>query len=375
MCVYCAVMSCPQQAFQWDFSNSRSDSVHCPGDPVHICSSCQRVADTLAKLLEFMFPFTSVCANPCRGLQTTLKLFSLLQFRAGFTTLPSSPWLIVEPSVAPTLSTSIDNNQGVSPLKMQDLVENSSRIADLGILKTGQFSDARLKMGDTVWKVHKSIVCPRSGFMMDAFCPSSEPEVDDVSVDGLTKEQMDLLLEFIYSSSKYQRVATAGCCWLRLIRHSGIKTINGLSLKECVDLCSMGKHCRVQGMVWYAVNTLWDKLMRWDWVMPMLHARPSGPPICDSAIAYNSDRCLFIKNFKMAVIAAYSDPDNACQLALADFVFVANEWFRYTQVIQKLSTSYPEFGSHLFTISLRGPQCQFLRSDRKLIAAANPAPN
>lgn len=107
---------------------------------------------------------------------------------------------------------SINNNQGVSPFEMQDLVKSRFRRNDLEILKTGQFSDARLKLDGTVWNVHKSIVCPRSGFTKGLFSAFSEAEIDELVIEGLTKEQVNLLLEFIYSGSKYQRVATVDHC-------------------------------------------------------------------------------------------------------------------------------------------------------------------
>lgn len=144
----------------------------------------------------------------------------------------------------------------------------------------------------------------------------------------------------------------------------------------------MGDSCSVDGMVCYAVNALWYKLKRQelDLFLPVPQAWPSRPPLHNTdqsrhAIADSSGHSLFIKNFEMAVIAAYSDHGNACQLALADFVMATGAWLRDDPITHKLNTSYPRFGSHLFTISQYGPQCQFLRSDRKFITAANPPSN
>lgn len=61
--------------------------------------------------------------------------------------------------MAPTVKMSTSNND-------QDQVEDRSRFRrnDIELLKTGQFSDVQVVVGDLIWNVHRSIVCLRSSF-------------------------------------------------------------------------------------------------------------------------------------------------------------------------------------------------------------------
>lgn len=99
---------------------------------------------------------------------------------------------------------SIDNDKAISPLEMQGLDRNRFNFDDLALLKSGQFSDAQLTLGDKTWQVHKSILCPRSGYMQDVLSPYSIARIEEAGITEPTEEHIDQFLEFIYSGSTYQ---------------------------------------------------------------------------------------------------------------------------------------------------------------------------
>jgi hypothetical protein len=86
---------------------------------------------------------------------------------------------------------------------MRSPIEDRFRSNDLELLAKGLYSDAQVIAGDRVWKVHRSIVCLRSGYMRDVLFGQFE---EDTSIPKIlpfdtTEKQADLLLEFIYSGS------------------------------------------------------------------------------------------------------------------------------------------------------------------------------
>lgn len=93
---------------------------------------------------------------------------------------------------------SISNNSNSAAIlpNMQNHAEDSMfyRFRDIELLRTGSHSDARVTAGTREWKVHKSIVCTRSGLMFD------DEEVHDIR--SHTEKQVELVLEFIYSGCK-----------------------------------------------------------------------------------------------------------------------------------------------------------------------------
>lgn len=122
-------------------------------------------------------------------------------------------------------------------------------------------------------------------------------------------------------------------------------------------------------MICYTVNILWDKLT------PMLQALSSTPAIRDTeqswrTIAKTLGYPSFVLHFKLAVTLAYLDYNNACQLALADFVWAARAWLPGDRIIQELTRSFPQFGSHILTTMQKGPQSPFLLADKLLKDAA-----
>lgn len=262
---------------------------------------------------------------------------------------------------------SADNNKDMSPLQMQDRVQDRFRSQDLELLKTGQFSDARLTLDGKIWNVHKSIVCLRSAYMKSAFTPGPTARRDELVITGHSRKQVDLLLEFIYSGSTYEPNATAGRRQLRLICHADINTVDDLSLDQCVKLCGMGRVFGVDGMVCHAVTTLWHKLT------PMLRTLSSTRVPASrntdkswTTIVDNLDHLRFIADFEVAVCVAYWDDDNACQLVLADFVWAARTWLLCDPIIHKLNNLHPRFGNHVLTTVAKGPQSPVLRAEKLL---------
>lgn len=80
-------------------------------------------------------------------------------------------------------------------------VEERFRSNDLKLLETGQYSDAQITVGDRIWKVHKSIICQRSGYLAEVSfrtAKDGEPIPEELPF-GTTEKLAELLLEFIYS--------------------------------------------------------------------------------------------------------------------------------------------------------------------------------
>lgn len=87
---------------------------------------------------------------------------------------------------------------------MQDLVDDGGRhrAKDMELLKTGQYSDAQLIAGTRVWSVHKAIVC-RSGFFDKEFSSFfNAGHLSAIKIRHQTENEVELLVEFIYSGSK-----------------------------------------------------------------------------------------------------------------------------------------------------------------------------
>ncbi|KAK2609392.1 hypothetical protein N8I77_002889 [Diaporthe amygdali] len=121
------------------------------------------------------------------------------------------------------MSVNNGDDQEATPAKRQKLGDGrfGFRSNDMELLRTGSFSDAQVIAGNRVWKVHKSIVCLRSGFMHQVLAgPFKQGQAAIVRIDVCTEKQLDLVLEFIYSRS--------------------IEATEHLSLADCVELSMLG---------------------------------------------------------------------------------------------------------------------------------------
>lgn len=98
------------------------------------------------------------------------------------------------------------DDQGATPAKMQELPTRhfSYRSEDMELLKTGKFSDALVTVGTKVFNVHRSIVCPRSGFLNGVLSATSKRGKVNAEIFYHSVEHFELLLEFIYSGSKWR---------------------------------------------------------------------------------------------------------------------------------------------------------------------------
>lgn len=94
--------------------------------------------------------------------------------------------------------------QGATPAKMQELPTRhfSYRSEDMELLKTGKFSDARVTVGTKVFNLHRSIVCPRSGYLNAILSATRKRGKVNAEIQYDSVELFELLLEFIYSGSK-----------------------------------------------------------------------------------------------------------------------------------------------------------------------------
>lgn len=103
------------------------------------------------------------------------------------------------------MSTSNNDNQNPGPPKVQNLAANSMSFShhDKLLLQTGYCSDAQVTQGTRVWNIHESIVCTRSGFMLNAFIREFKAGEKKVAkFPHVTEKQMELALEFIYTGCK-----------------------------------------------------------------------------------------------------------------------------------------------------------------------------
>jgi hypothetical protein len=261
----------------------------------------------------------------------------------------------------------MSNKQSPDPKTMQNPVED--RFFDFsGLLATGMYSDAQVTVGDRVWKVHKNIMCQRSGYMREVgfrLSKAGESIPEELPFDT-TEKWAELLLEFIYSSCTCRiaplRQATV---FLILIRHAGIKTIDDFSMEDCVDLSILGEDFRVDGMASYATTKLWDKLKGTLQCFSTIPRAGVHPEIYHGRKVVLEDM-VFELDFRRAVVRAYERPGNASQLVLADFVWAARDELFGTPAIEALNIAHPLFGSHVLTTLNMGPQSPFLRFDRHL---------
>lgn len=135
--------------------------------------------------------------------------------------------------------------------------------------------------------------------------------------------------------------------------NSGIEAIDNLAPDDCVQLAMLGEQFDVIGMAIYAEKALLGKLKAFLQV--------------NSTVTSQRD---FETSFMKAVVKAYDDPGNTCQILLADFAWAARGRLLEDSVIAALNTRYHLFGSHVLTAQIRGPQSPLVQADDKLIPAA-----
>lgn len=153
---------------------------------------------------------------------------------------------------------------------------------------------------------------------------------------------------------------------LTVICQSGIKIIDDMKADDCVQLSTLGEHFDVNGMESYAKKALWLKLSPYlqpTFTVPSYHSTCS--PLIDPR------KLIFNLDFKAAIHKAYNCSGKACQLLLADFVWMTRCWLLHDPIIEQLNTTYPLFGSHILTTLTKGPQSSFVRDDPQLMSDAD----
>ncbi|KAG8158365.1 hypothetical protein KVR01_012126 [Diaporthe batatas] len=233
-----------------------------------------------------------------------------------------------------------------SPLAVQERFRSN----DLELLETGQFSDAEVGVNQRVWKVHKGILCPRSGYFRKAFSnQSTTEETADFTAFGfgIYEDKAELILEFIYAGS--------------------IKDISSRTMADCVELALLGRKFQVTGMIRYAEDNLWKKLSAHLQEAMTLSAEAETGLELGLVPKASIDGNVFHENFTDAVVMAYGTfkpqniPLNPCQPILADFVWAARGRLLGKPFIEVLNMNYPRFGSHVLTTLNKGPQTRFLK--------------
>lgn len=68
------------------------------------------------------------------------------------------------------------------------------------LLRSGLFSDVKVKCGDTTWQLHKNILCTRSQWFEKALTGSfEEAKTGVVEVENFAPKQIDWVLQYIYT--------------------------------------------------------------------------------------------------------------------------------------------------------------------------------
>lgn len=157
---------------------------------------------------------------------------------------------------------------------------------------------------------------------------------------------------------------------LNIICNLGIETIDDLNFAECVRLSILGEQFAVDGMEIYGKKALWRKLTPYiEPNFPVAAIQNTG--ILRNTITIDYRKLSFNLDFKRVVQEAYGGSGKACQLLLADFVWMARGWLLHDPAIEQLNTTYPLLGSHLLTTLTKGPQSSFVRADPQLMSIAN----
>ncbi|KAI1802429.1 POZ domain-containing protein [Daldinia bambusicola] len=76
------------------------------------------------------------------------------------------------------------------------------------ILESGMFSDATVKCEDRIWKVHKSIICPRCPFFNKALNgPFQEATTGELILEEQVPSDVDQVIHYLYTG----KVQTSPC--------------------------------------------------------------------------------------------------------------------------------------------------------------------
>ncbi|TDZ30388.1 Kelch-like protein 38 [Colletotrichum trifolii] len=68
------------------------------------------------------------------------------------------------------------------------------------LLTSEMFTDCEVVCEEKVWKLHRNILCSRTGYFQGALCKSfTESEARRVVLTEWTKEQVGMLIDFIYT--------------------------------------------------------------------------------------------------------------------------------------------------------------------------------
>ncbi|TEA21709.1 Kelch-like protein 38 [Colletotrichum sidae] len=95
------------------------------------------------------------------------------------------------------------------------------------LLTSEMFTDCEVVCEEKVWKLHRNILCSRTGYFQGALCKSfTESEARRVVLTEWTKEQVGMLIDFIY---------TGELCW-------DILRIQGTILHKAFQLWIIGDY-------------------------------------------------------------------------------------------------------------------------------------
>jgi len=76
-------------------------------------------------------------------------------------------------------------------------------LASLRLLETGLFADVTVKCQDTIWSLHKNILCTRSVWFEKALCGNfEEARTNVVTIGTFSSDSVHWVIRYIYTGGK-----------------------------------------------------------------------------------------------------------------------------------------------------------------------------
>lgn len=102
------------------------------------------------------------------------------------------------------------------------------------LLKSGMFSDVKVKCGDQVWQLHKTIICPRCPYFNKAFNgPFMEATTGEITIQDQVPDDINHIIHFLYTGKVSQDlVESRHCDFLKLADFFQIRSL----VKEIISM-------------------------------------------------------------------------------------------------------------------------------------------
>ncbi|KAK4246817.1 hypothetical protein C7999DRAFT_41797 [Corynascus novoguineensis] len=123
-------------------------------------------------------------------------------------------------------------------------MDNRFMSSDAKLLRSGLFSDVKVKCGDTTWQLHKNILCTRSQWFEKALTGSfEEAKTGVVEIENFAPRQIDSMLQYIYT----------GACDIPSMKPSEKMKTNFVT---CYEVYTVADYFGLSAMAQIALDTL-----------------------------------------------------------------------------------------------------------------------